>query len=227
MFPYAGGSIATYFHWAKLFSDDLKVELVLVQLPGRGSRMTEPSHQSMESLMSELMSHAEYISDRPYILFGHSLGGRVAYELACRIAKLELAHPKYLVASASRAPHLQNQAEPIHDLPRSAFISRLEQLNGTPKEILSNSELLDLVIPILRSDFKIVAEYRAQVKPIQCPILVLGGEDDNDVSFDELKAWSELSKGKTTIEHIPGDHFFINYNEGLVVDKLLALIATL
>ena len=106
LFPYAGGSASTYIHWAKLFDDNLHVELVLVQLPGRGSRMTEPLHQTMESIMSELLEHASYITSLPYILFGHSLGGKIAYELACRLRALTLPLPKYLIASASGAPLL-------------------------------------------------------------------------------------------------------------------------
>jgi surfactin synthase thioesterase subunit len=224
LFPYAGGSTATYSHWVNLFNDDLNIELVLVQLPGQGSRMNEPSHQSMASLMSELVAHASYIASRPYILFGHSLGGKIAYELACQLGELGLPSPKYVIASGSGAPHLKNESEPIHNLPRNAFISELEKLNGTPQEILSNSELLDFLIPLLRADFKVAYEYQAQVCSLSCPIMVLGGEDDLDVSLHQLQAWEELSDAKTKLQLIPGDHFFINNNEGLVVEKILSFI---
>lgn len=224
LFPFAGGSIATYSHWVNLFDDDLNIELVLVQLPGRGSRMSEPSHKSMASLMSELVANASYITSCPYILFGHSLGAKIAYELAGQLGELGLRSPKYFIASGSGAPHLKNESEPIHNLPRNAFISELENLNGTPQEILLNSELLDFLIPLLRADFKVAYEYQARVCRLSCPIMVLGGEDDSDVSLDQLQAWEELSDAKTTIEFIPGDHFFINNNEGVVVEKILSFI---
>jgi surfactin synthase thioesterase subunit len=224
LFPYAGGSIATYTDWVNLFDDNLNIELVLVQLPGRGSRMGEPPHQTMESLMSELLEHASYIASRPYILFGHSLGGKIAYELAYKLKGLDLLSPKCLIASGSGAPHLQSHSEPIHNLPHEVFISKLEQLNGTPEEILSNSELLELLIPLLRADFKIAEEYQAKGYPLACPIMVLGGADDAEISLEELNAWAALSEGKTTLQFIPGDHFFINYNESLVVQKILSVI---
>ena len=224
LFPYAGGSISTYIHWAKLFSDDLNIELVLIHLPGRGARTGEPAHQSMELLVSELLFHATYITSRPYILFGHSLGARVAYELTCKLAKLSLPSPKYLIASGSGAPHLPSNTEPIHDLPQDEFVNRLEQLNGTPREILSNSELLEFLIPLLRADFKIAADYQAEPSTIACPIMVLGGDDDIDISIDELNAWSELSEDKTTLHFIPGDHFFINANEDRVVEKIMIAV---
>jgi len=223
MFPYAGGSAAAYTHWAKLFDDNLNIELVLVQLPGRGSRITESLHQTMESVMSELVAHASYITSQPYILFGHSLGGKIAYELACKLRALELPSPKYLIASGSGAPHLPYRSAPIHDLPHDAFISELEKLNGTPQEILSNSELLEILIPLLRADFKVAAKYQAKVRPLDCPIMVLGGSDDLEISADQLHAWAELSANKTTVQFIPGDHFFINYNEALVVQKIVSV----
>lgn len=223
LFPYAGGSAAAYTRWAKLFDDNLNIELVLVQLPGRGSRITETLHQTMESVMSELVAHASYITSRPYILFGHSLGGKVAYELACKLRALELPPPKYLIASGSGAPHLPYRSSTIHDLPHDEFIGELEQLNGTPQEILSNSELLEILIPLLRADFKVAAEYQAKVCQLDCPIMVLGGTDDLEISADQLQAWADLSEHKTTVQFIPGDHFFINYNEDLVVQKIVSV----
>jgi surfactin synthase thioesterase subunit len=227
LFPYAGGSASIYQHWAGLFDDNLNVELVLVQLPGRGSRMTDPLHQTMESLVSELLEHTSYITSRPYILFGHSLGGKIAYELAHKLSGLRLPPPKYLIVSGSGAPHLPFRSEPIHKLPRDAFISEVEKLNGTPPEILSNNELLEFLIPLLRADFRIAAEYQADVCPLECPIMVLGGTDDAVVSIDRLNAWSDLSEVKMTLLFIPGDHFFINHNQRLVVETILPLLAEL
>jgi surfactin synthase thioesterase subunit len=227
LFPYAGGSAYIYTHWIKLFNDDLNIELVLVQFPGRASRANELPHQTMASLMSELIEHASYITSCPYILFGHSLGSKISYELACRLKELGLPSPKYIIASGSGAPHLPNESEPIHDLPRSEFISELEQLNGTPQEILSNNELLDFLIPLLRSDFKLAYEYQAKVCRIACPIMVLGGVDDVEIKLDQLHAWGELSDIKIILDFIPGDHFFIDYNESLVVEKILSVIEEL
>jgi surfactin synthase thioesterase subunit len=224
LFPYAGGSASIYTHWATLFDDNPNVELVLVQLPGRGSRMTEPLHQTMESIMSELVEHASYITSRPYILFGHSLGAKIAYELACKLRALGLPSPDYLIASGSGAPHLPYKTKPIHNLAHDAFISELERLNGTPKEILSNSELLEFLLPLLRADFKIAAEYQADVRPVACPIRVLGGSDDVEISSDRLNAWADLSEAKMTLQFIAGDHFFINHNPNLVVQTILSLI---
>src|SRR3954452_408264 len=69
--PYAGGSAATYVPWAK--SLPAQVELIALQPPGRGSRMNEAPHARMESLVAQLMDVFPRITERPYVLFGHSL----------------------------------------------------------------------------------------------------------------------------------------------------------
>ena len=144
--------------------------------------------------------------------------------MTCKLAELKLPPPKYLIASGSGAPHLPRNTEPIHDLPDGEFIGRLEQLNGTPREILSNSELLEFLIPLLRADFKIASDYQAKPFTIACPIMVLGGDDDKDIGVDELNAWFELSQDKTTLHIIPGDHFFINTNQDRVVEKIMVAV---
>lgn len=135
-FPFAGGNINTYTSWLNKFNDD--VELVFIQPPGRGSRISEPPHQSMEPLIKELMQHRNFITETPYVFFGHSLGSRVAYELCCQLKLAGMQLPVYFVASGSKAPYISTNKRCLHNLPKDTFIKELEQLNGTPKEILSN-----------------------------------------------------------------------------------------
>src|SRR5215471_749362 len=112
--PYAGGSAATYVPWAKSLPP--RVELIALQPPGRGSRMAESPHARMEALVAELMRAFPMLTDRPYVLFGHSLGSRVAFEvtLQCQLEGITL--PVRLVASGSRAPYLAKSEPVIHDL---------------------------------------------------------------------------------------------------------------
>jgi surfactin synthase thioesterase subunit len=159
-------------------------------------------------------------ADVPYIFFGHSLGSRIAFELAVNLQYLGITSPQYFIASGSRAPHLASRRESIHHLPKSEFIQKLGELNGTPKEVLSNSELIDFFIPALRADFKVAHDYRAKKIPIESPILVLGGKDDIDVTHLELLAWRELSQRETKITLIPGGHFFINEHKSVVIEQV-------
>lgn len=224
-FPYAGGSINTYFPWAKKINKD--IELIAVQPPGRGSRMTEKPHNSMDTLVAELMQYSDFITEKPFFFFGHSLGSRMAYDLAVNLRKAQKPLPKLLIASGSRAPHLGDTTDPIYNLPSKEFIEELGKLNGTPKELLAVKELMDILEPLLRADFQIAETYRAQQVELPIPIKVLHGIDDIDISSEMLNAWNELSVFDVDITHMRGDHFFINEYNDLVLEKVSDFIDSL
>jgi len=113
------------------------------------------------------------VIDRPYLLFGHSLGSRIAFELALRCRQLGLPSPVSFIASGSRAPHLRTHENPIYDLPEAEFVAKLRDLKGTPEEVLRNEELIQLLTPLLRADFRIADLYCAAQTRLDCPIVVL------------------------------------------------------
>lgn len=217
-FPYAGGSHNIYTPWLGKFNDC--VELVFIQLPGRGCRIREIPHNNMASIINELMEHADYITSTPYVLFGHSLGSRIAFDLAYKFYNDNLPLPKYFIGSGSRAPHLKNDKKNIHSLPNEQFIVELEKMNGTNKEILQNEELVELLTPMLRADFRIAELHQTPKLAISVPFTILQGSDDIDITPAQLNAWSELSQAEISIVHLPGDHFFINHHSSLVINQV-------
>ncbi|MBE0457792.1 thioesterase [Pseudoalteromonas prydzensis] len=226
-FPFAGGSTVTYMPWIERFGDE--VELILVQPPGRGTRINEHPYDNMNSLVEELMLDAAYFTRIPYILFGHSLGSRVAFELCCQLKYSEFPLPEYFIASGSKAPHLLKKNNGFYDLPQDKFIQELRKLNGTPLEVLLNQELMELLIPMIRADFKISDTYQSKKNCMPFPILVLNGDSDTGMVKDQVVAWSELTRSVFNIVQLPGDHFFINQSicevitqVKLVVSKILS-----
>jgi len=216
--PYAGGSAAMYIPWASSLPDN--VELVCAQPPGRASRMGEPAHASMEAMVADLSAAFVGLFDKPYLLFGHSLGSRVAYAFAHRCASSGLPGPARLIASGSRAPHVPSTRASIHDLPKDDFVAKLRELDGTPEEVLGNAELLDLLIPLLRADFRIADVYRAGPQPLGCPITVLAGMDDHEVAQADVDAWHELTTGACEVHWLPGGHFFVNEQRAEVIARI-------
>ena len=220
--PYAGGSAATYVPWAK--SLPAEVELIALQPPGRGSRMNEAPHAQMQPLVAELMRVFPRITERPYVLFGHSLGSRVAFEvtLQCQLKGMPL--PARFIASGSRAPHLTKRELPIHDLPDAQFVEALRDLDGTPEEILNNSELIQWLLPLLRADFRIADQHLAPRIPLNCPLTVLAGTEDETVSPSEVEAWRELAAGDFAIHWVAGGHFFVEHNREWVLETVNTLV---
>lgn len=223
-FPFAGGAASTFIPWIEPLAEE-EVELVLVQPPGRGSRFGELPHTNMNSLMEELMQSVTFIASRiPYAFFGHSLGSRVAYELCYRLMSRRLPLPGCFIASGSRAPHLPKEKPDLYDLPEKEFIQKLRNMNGTPKELLENKLLMELVIPLLRADFKISDTYLAKKARMPFPILVFSGEDDRDIAPYQLESWNDLTTQCCELATFPGDHFFIDQCREQVLTKISSVL---
>lgn len=216
-FPYAGGSAATYIPWKSLIPNE--VELHLIQPPGRASRLFEEPHTDMTSLVEELFNSIKNSITRPFIFFGHSLGSRFAFELATKLKSLGLNTPKHFIASGSSAPHFPAVEEKIHNLPENEFIEKLKNLNGTPQEILTNVELMELYLPCLRADFQVAENYTPSNKKISfdCPISVFGGTEDHKITMEKLTNWGKYFKDPADVKLVPGDHFFLESNRKMVV----------
>ncbi|NQY65012.1 MAG: thioesterase [Alteromonadaceae bacterium] len=222
-FPYAGGSPSTFISWAKDLPDN--VELVIVQAPGRGARMFEPAYSDMNILISDLMKIFPRLLNKPYVLFGHSLGSRIAFELMNQLKMLNFPQPKHFIASGSKGPHIKSDKKPTYHLPQDEFITELKELSGTPEGVLENKELMEIFLPLLRADFEIAHKYCYAGKTIfNCPISVLGGDNDEDISLLQLNCWDELFTTTADVHLVPGNHFFIDSNKEMVLEKVVNIM---
>ncbi|MCD9006287.1 alpha/beta fold hydrolase [Luteimonas sp. XNQY3] len=223
--PYAGGSASIYCPWGRHLPDS--VELIAVQPPGRASRIAEPPCPDMQTLVGAVGAALAMLPNCPYVLFGHSLGSRVAYALGMHSSMLGLVPPRLLIASGSRAPHLPGRRAPVHDLPDDLFKEWLRAFGGTPHALLDDAEFMDLLMPALRADFSIADQYRAEPAPLPCPVQVLTGSHDTDVTPEESQAWMALSNGHCDIHSIDGGHFFIHSHAEQVLSHIKDAISPL
>ncbi len=226
--PFAGGSANSYWEWPTYLPED--VEVVPIQLPGRESRFDEPAIDSADLLTGRLLEGLLSYLDRPFAIFGHSMGALIAFELA-RQLRTKCLEPVHVFASGCKAPHLRrNRSTHRHHLPDREFIAAVGDMNGVPREILENADLVELVLPALRSDFKLVETYRYRSQPpLRCPVSAFGGLRDNEVTQDEIEAWSRHTVGPFQVHMLPGDHFFVNSSRPsllrLVTEQLVWLFA--
>ena len=209
-FPFAGGSASAYRPWADIAPRG--VELAAYQLPGRSERLGEAAPTDIRALIPDIAATvADDIDDRPYGLFGHSMGATFAYEVALELRRLGVTPPRLVALSGRRAPHCQ--IESLHSygtLPDSLFLEKVQGLGGTPAHLLENPDLLELVLPTLRADFIADEAYQArQVTQLDCPFLMFGGDEDPLTPVLYLQAWSELSAARASMNVYPGGHFFL------------------
>jgi surfactin synthase thioesterase subunit len=217
-FPYAGGSAIVYRDWPQHLPSS--VEVVPVELPGRGTRSKEPLFDDLCQIIDGMIEEMSSLVDLPFAFFGHSMGAAIAFEMARRLRNDGLREPGHLFMSGRRAP--QRDASTTHDLPHDEFIGMLRKLGGTPQEVLADAELMELMIPILRADFRASQSHKFLAgKPLGCAITAFGGLQDTEVRREDLLAWKEQTTSKFAMHMLPGDHFFLNTAR----IKLLGLIA--
>jgi medium-chain acyl-[acyl-carrier-protein] hydrolase len=106
-------------------------------------------------------------------------------------------------------------------LPDADFLDELRRLAGTPGELLDNAEFMKFMLPVLRADFALYETYAyAQQPPLDCVITAFGGLQDQRVSRAELEAWRDQTSTAFSLRMFPGDHFFLNTTQPLLLNVL-------
>jgi medium-chain acyl-[acyl-carrier-protein] hydrolase len=218
-FPYSGAGASIYYRWNGQLPAG--IDLCPVELPGRGSRLSEPPFSRIEPLAAAAAEALLPYLDRPFALFGHSMGALACFELARLLRRHHGLQPVRLIASGHPAPHVPDREPPIHALPEPEFVAKLRALGGTPEEVLANAELRALILPILRADFSACETYTYEPEaPLDCPISAYGGLEDREVPSEELSAWRSQTSGLFTSRLFPGNHFFIHSAQPLLLRSI-------
>lgn len=212
--PYAGGNHGIFSSWAEILAPH--IEICPALLPGRSIRFNETPINNLTTLVDELALAIEPLLTKPYWVYGHSMGGIIAYELASLLSSNTSPKPNHLYISGARAPHVPIPATArvkinSYKLPDQPFIQQIKELNGTPPEVFADPELLEIMLPILRADFAVVDTYEYKENPpLTCPISVFGGIDDtSDVPEEALEQWKVYTTAPFSLKMLAGDHFFV------------------
>lgn len=220
-FPHVGGAASIYRSWPAKFSE--KVELLAVELPGRGRRFGEKPFSSLKELIPVFHQAVSSYLDKPFFMFGHSMGALIAYEWALFLRNEKRYLPLSLILSAFGAPQLPRRAQKIlYNLPDAEFLKELERLKGTPPEVLKHKELMQLLLPMIRADLKMIETYEYQAsETLPIPFCILGATQDSEVEEPRLLAWKELTNSTFKSKIFEGDHFFIQHQR----DEVLGFVS--
>jgi medium-chain acyl-[acyl-carrier-protein] hydrolase len=173
------------------------------------------------SLIQVLAQALSSLLDKPFAIFGHSLGALVGFELARQLRGQYGVNPVRLLVSAGCAPQIPRRGSPINTLPAKEFLADVRRLNGIPKEVLEHNELMEVVLPLLRADFALYENYvYSPEPPLNCPISAFGGLQDGKVSRSDLEAWRDQTTASFSLRMLPGGHFFLNTTQSLFFQML-------
>jgi surfactin synthase thioesterase subunit len=205
-FPHAGGAASWYQPFARHFEG--RAELVAVQYPGRQDRRAEALDYDVRTLADQITPLLT--RDRPLHLFGHSMGAMIAFEVALRH------EPGHLLVSGRRAPQIVRD-DRVHEKDDAGLIAEVRKLAGTNARVFDDEELVRMVLPAIRADYRAAETYRYRPGPaLRCPLTALTGDADPKASVAEVERWSERTGGPFALRVFTGGHFFLSDNRSAV-----------
>jgi len=224
-FACAGASAAPYQRWNRNVPSWLHV--VPVERPGRGRRHREPHLRDFSSLVGALTQELAANLPRRYALFGHSLGGLLAFACAHEIRRLAL-HPPLAVCVAGSAALSRRDDARFRSLQSDQAVEEeLRRQNGTPEEVYGDAELRRMTFDAATADFAACGSFRHRpAPPLTMPLFVFGGDKD-EIARDALHAWATETTAHTTFDIFNGGHFFLRERETEFLEKLIERLADL
>jgi medium-chain acyl-[acyl-carrier-protein] hydrolase len=206
-FHHAGGG-ASFFSRLGV-PPGLPIALQPVQLPGREDRWDEAPAASVQAAAEDAIERLPAGAHEPCLLYGHSLGALVAFEVAHLLGERHDEKPAALIVSAEPAPHLAS-AQRLTGLSDAEIWAEMSALGGVPAPLAESADFRTFFIGRVRADIGLYDNYVCRVRnPLGCPILAFGGLEDGSVSEHELLAWREHTTGAFSVTLLDGGHFFI------------------
>lgn len=218
--PHAGGAPSAFRPWGALVPAD--VELLVAQLPGRESRYSEPALEDLADAAGAIAAALAPLPPLPLLVFGHSMGALIGYELAQRLQAAGDGSLRLLAVSGHGSPLDPRQYDDLPDTTADDFALEIaRRYGGVPAPLLADPQLLQFFLPLLRADFRLVASHRPRPRPpLACAVLALGGDADPHLDADTLARWQDCAGGTFAHRVFPGDHFYLSSQPEAVLNAL-------
>lgn len=198
------------------------IELLPIELKGRGKRYNEIFYKTLDEAVEDIFKQIKgEIIDDDYAIYGHSMGSILGYELYYKIYENNLRKPNHIFFSGHEAPKVKKSKGNLHCLPDLDFMNKVIDLGGTPQELIEDKEVMEIFLPIIRNDFKILETYvyKEKREKIKCDVTILNGKQDS-IKLEGILAWKSHADKGFKIYNFEGNHFFINDN----VEKIAEII---
>ncbi|MFE9687332.1 thioesterase II family protein [Streptomyces sp. NPDC006285] len=206
--PFAGAGPSFFHPWRELSAGRWRV--TSVELPGKERRILEEPYRNVVEAAKNSVDDivADLGEGTRTVLFGHSLGAVLAYELVPLLTARGV-HVERLVVSGSPGPWTQRERRAA-GLPDEEFLARVEEFAGFRHEALDHPEMRELILPVLQADCEMHESYVPSTdEPVPVPICSLRGASDGLVTAEEAQQWRAATTAEFTWAEFPGDHMYL------------------
>mmetsp|Transcript_123527 Transcript_123527/g.395126 ORF Transcript_123527/g.395126 Transcript_123527/m.395126 type:complete len:2722 (+) Transcript_123527:112-8277(+) len=221
--PFASGSATLFAPWAQQ-ADDV-VEVIAIELPGRGGRSEEriPQNDQEDEVLLGALCDAILADLRgsQYVLVGFSMGGGLTVELALRLAARQAAPPLALYVAGRKPPAMDPAS--VGDITMTN--EEIAQYAFAPPEVAQSDEFLQHVVPLLRSDLGVdvraerrlsAAQLAGKRMPHGVGFEVYCGASDDVAPWADAPGWQRFVAAQIGINYFPGGHEFMQEMRSMI-----------
>lgn len=206
MFPFGGGNETSYQKFEQYL--DANIKMINGEAPGKGRRIKEPLLKNMYLIADAYFEQFKDHFSGNFAFYAHSMGAYIGNLVIQRMVEEKLPLPKHFFVTSKIAPSRNyNKKRSIYT--NEQFVRHLKDLKGMPDAILENDELLNIFLPIIRSDFDAIDQYKYRARekyPVDMTVICGTKEDVPD---DQLTDWSRETSANFHFERWEGHHFWI------------------
>ena len=207
---YCGGGTVPFRPWADTVPED--TELALICYPGREARFGTPFARDWTVLRDDVVRAVRSLGDRPYIVFGHSMGSWLAFETVARLEHLGVTPPEALVVSGGEAPpkcHLVPDYVPRSHDSDDTIVRWMRTYGQISAAIAQEPDLVRIAVDLFRADLKVSESYRyVEGTRVSVPLRVLYGADDDEPFAEVERGWRAMTTGAYEAVELPGGHYY-------------------
>ncbi|MBE6049556.1 MAG: thioesterase [Clostridium sp.] len=225
--PFAGGSSFSYMPWKKYINSNIK--LINLDYPGHGKRIKSSLIKNFSDVVLDIVEQIQNDNKKktPFIIYGHSMGGMIAYLSSVILTNRNMCPSKVIIGACRCPEKFSNDSKQEDNY--ASIVEELLQGNRITEQIAKSQEFNTIVYPIIKNDFEMMRDCdvsQLKKQKLNNEIICLYGENDKTVQHLDVIGWNDYTEKNFICKKIKSGHFFVEDNAKEVCEYINELIVS-